>query len=153
MQQWFEGAQAARANLEAAQAVQAEQARLVEKLSVSFLLAFDRLRESMRDPVLVLNSIASASPPSSVISYDDFVFLATLLNWDSPLNLALNDGEKRTLKEWVELMLPASSSSAAGCPPAATGTIQVVNAGSLAVLGFLSKNYDGQNSYTYTTAI
>ena len=65
----------------------------------------------MRDPVLVLNSIASTSPPSAVISYNDFVFLATLLNWDSPLNLALNDGEKRSLKEWVELMLPASSSS------------------------------------------
>lgn len=70
-----------------AQEVLAKQSTLVASLRASFYAAMGRVRAAGRDPAVVLTHLSSVAEGSLNLSVDDFAFLATSFNWDSPLRM------------------------------------------------------------------
>lgn len=80
--------------------------------------------------MLTLNSLASVGDSPPPISYDDFSFLATLLNWESPLNFASFQGESRSTLDWVSLFEGNSSIGTAAAVTSSDSTLPVDFSGS-----------------------
>lgn len=64
-----------------------QQNLLVETLRESFYEAMGRVRHAGRDPSVVLAHLSSRKAELYNITVDDFAFLATSFNWDSPLHM------------------------------------------------------------------
>lgn len=64
-----------------------QQNLLVETLRESFYEAMGRVRHAGRDPSVVLAHLSGREAELYNITVDDFAFLATSFNWDSPLRM------------------------------------------------------------------
>ena len=71
------------------------------------------LQASMSDPIKAFQYLV-AKTGDEIFSYDDFCFLATFFNWDSPLNFGEFHNDSHTLQEWLDTIVTRLSSSVKG---------------------------------------
>ncbi|KAF5349825.1 hypothetical protein D9757_014597 [Collybiopsis confluens] len=102
----FETARDARAALMMAHEVLNAQVKAIDCLTEHFIQCFGSFADSMSDPMTVLKSLGSTAgdEPVARFSYEHFSFLATVFDWNSPLNFGKIDTGDRTLQEWLELV-------------------------------------------------
>lgn len=95
---------------------------LVSKLEEWFTTDFSEFAAAMSDPQLVLKSLStnSGDVPIARFLYQHCAFLASVFNWNSPLNFSSIDNRDLSLLEWLkkvkaELANPSTSdANAAG---------------------------------------
>src|SRR5215471_3362211 len=75
--------------------------RLVEVLDTTFRTQLGRLQESLNDPVVVINLLATNPSSKTPLSYQDMCLLATFCKWESPVNFSGNVDDNKTLSQWV----------------------------------------------------
>ncbi|KAF5378959.1 hypothetical protein D9757_008754 [Collybiopsis confluens] len=102
----FETARDARAALMMAHEALNAQVKAIDRLTEHFVQCFGLFSDSMSDPMIVLKSLGSTAgdEPVARFSYEHFSFLATVFDWNSPLNFGKIDTGDRTLQEWLELV-------------------------------------------------
>ncbi|KAF5354441.1 hypothetical protein D9757_014749 [Collybiopsis confluens] len=102
----FETARDARAALMMAHEALDSQVKAIDRLTEHFVQCFGSFSDSMSDPMIVLKSLGSTAgdEPVARFSYEHFSFLATVFNWNSPLNFSKIETGDRTLQEWLELV-------------------------------------------------
>ncbi|KAF5357269.1 hypothetical protein D9757_013003 [Collybiopsis confluens] len=102
----FETARDARAALIMAHEALNAQVKAIDRLTEHFIQCFGLFSDSMSDPMIVLKSLGSTAgdEPVARFSYEHFSFLATVFDWNSPLNFGKIDTGDRTLQEWLELV-------------------------------------------------
>ncbi|KAF5378696.1 hypothetical protein D9757_010785 [Collybiopsis confluens] len=123
----FETARDARAALMMAHEALNAQVKAIDCLTEHFIQCFGSFANSMSDPMIVLKSLGSTAgdEPVARFSYEHFSFLATVFDWNSPLNFGKIDTGDRTLQEWLELVresldkVPGPSSPVPNSFPAA----------------------------------
>lgn len=103
-------ANAIRGVYDAAVGVLRGQTSLVQTLQESFYNVMARMRDSGRDAAIVLTHLAEAETERLNLSVDDFAFLATSFQWDSPLRMPSSYTVEQ--QEFLNgLLAPVSSSS------------------------------------------
>ncbi|KAF5392087.1 hypothetical protein D9757_003378 [Collybiopsis confluens] len=102
----FETARDARTVLMMAHEALDAQVKAINCLTEHFVQCFGSFSDSMSDPMIVLKSLGSTAgdEPVARFSYEHFSFLATVFDWNSPLNFSKIDTGNRTLQEWLELV-------------------------------------------------
>ncbi|KAF5370492.1 hypothetical protein D9757_013119 [Collybiopsis confluens] len=102
----FETARDARTALMMAHEALDAQVKAINRLTEHFVQCFGSFSDSMSDPMIVLKSLGSTAgdEPVARFSYEHFSFLATVFDWNSPLNFSKIDTGDRTLQEWLELV-------------------------------------------------
>ncbi|KAF5378722.1 hypothetical protein D9757_010750 [Collybiopsis confluens] len=103
---WFETARDACAVLMMAHKALNAQVKAIDCLTEHFIQCFGSFADSMSNPMIVLKSLGSTAgdKPVARFSYEHFSFLATVFDWNSPLNFGKIDTGDRTLQEWLELV-------------------------------------------------
>ena len=105
--------QSARHLLSSAREAANRQLELCRSLETLFLESMGELQATMTDPIMAFQYLV-AKTGDEIFSYDDFCFLATFFNWDSPLNFGEFHNDSHTLQEWLDTIVTRLSSSVKG---------------------------------------